>query len=67
MVKITLDEESIDAIVKYAKTHRNEIREIMKIIGDEALSVLKEKEILKEGAKLYREIQREINYTYRKD
>jgi len=67
MVKITLDEESIDAILKYAKTHRNEIRDIIKIIGEEALSVLKEKEVLKEGAKLYREIQREINYTYRKD
>jgi hypothetical protein len=67
MVKITLDEESIDAIFKYAKTHRNEIREILKIFGEEALSVLKEKEVLNEGAKLYREIQREINYTYRKD
>jgi len=67
MVKITLDEESIDAIVKYAKTHRNEVRELMKIFGEEALSVLTEKEVLKEGAKLYREIQREINYTYRKD
>lgn len=67
MVKITLDEESIDAIVKYAKTHRNEVRDLMKIFGEEALSVLTEKEVLKEGAKLYREIQREINYTYRKD
>ncbi len=67
MVKITIDEESIEAILKYAKTHRNEIREILKIIGEEALSVLTEKEVLKEGAKLYREIQREINYTYRKD
>ena len=67
MVKITLDEDSIDAILKYAKTHRNEIREILKIIGEETLSVLTEKEVLKEGAKLYREIQREINYTYRKD
>ena len=67
MVKITLDEESIEAILKYAKTHRNEISDILKIIGEETLSVLTEKEILKEGAKLYREIQREINYTYRKD
>ena len=67
MVKITIDEESIEAIFKYAKTHRNEIREILKIIGEEALSVLTEKEVLKEGAKLYREIQREINYTYRKE
>ena len=67
MVKITLDEESIEAIMKYAKTHRNEVRDLLKIIGEEALSILKEKEILKEGAKLYREIQREINYTYRKN
>jgi hypothetical protein len=67
MVKISLDEESIDAILKYAKTHRNEVRELLKIIGEEALSVLTDKDILKEGAKLYREIQREINYTYRKD
>ncbi len=67
MVKITLDEESIDAIVKYAKTHRDEVRELMKIIGEEALSVLMEKDVLKEGAKLYREIQREINYTYGKE
>ena len=37
MVKITLDEESIDAIVKYEKIKRKEIREIMKIIVDEAL------------------------------
>jgi len=66
MVKITLDEESIDAIVKYAKTHRKEVRELMKIIGEEALSVLMEKDVLNEGAKLYREIQREINYTYGK-
>jgi len=66
MVKITLDEESIDAIVKYAKTHRSEVRELMKIIGEEALSVLMEKDVLNGGAKLYREIQREINYTYNK-
>lgn len=67
MVKITLDEESIHAIVQYAKTHRNEIRELLKIIGEEALSVLREKDILRDGAQLYREIQSAINYTYKKD
>lgn len=66
MIKISLDEESIEVIVKYIKNNRNEIREIIKIIGIEALSILKEKEIVKEGAKLYREIQSEINYTYKK-
>ena len=65
MVKITLDEESIDAIIKYTKNHKNEVRELIKLIGEEILSVLMEKNILKSGAKLYREIQREINYTYK--
>ncbi len=64
MVKITLDEESIDAIVEYIKTHRREVREILKIIGEEALSVLREKDILRDGARLYRDIQEAINYTY---
>jgi hypothetical protein len=54
-------------MVKYAKTHRGEIRELLKIIGEEALSVLMEKNVLEDGAKLYREIQREINYTYGKE
>jgi hypothetical protein len=66
MVKVTLDEESISALVQYAKTHRKEIRELAKIVGEEILSVLKEKDVLEEGAQLYREIQRAINYTYKK-
>ncbi|MFO8078442.1 MAG: hypothetical protein R6U21_07370 [Thermoplasmatota archaeon] len=66
MVKITLDEKSIDAIINYTKTHRKEVREFVKIIGEETLSVLKEKDILNQGAKLYREIQSAINYTYKK-
>jgi hypothetical protein len=66
MVKITLDEESIHALVQYARTHRKEVRELAKIIGEEVISVLKEKEMLEEGAQLYREIQRAINYTYKK-
>ncbi len=66
MVKITLDEESIDAIINYTKTHRKEVREFIKTLGEESLSILKEKEILKEGAQLYREIQSAINYTYKK-
>lgn len=65
-MKITLDEESIENIVKYAKSHPKEIRELMEILGEEALSVLMERKVLNKGAKLYREIQREINYVYKK-
>ncbi|MEA2054882.1 MAG: hypothetical protein U9O96_07265 [Candidatus Thermoplasmatota archaeon] len=65
-MKITLDEESIKNIVEYVKSHPDEIRELMEILGKEAIAVMMERKILEHGAKLYREIQREINYTYRK-
>lgn len=64
-MKITLDEESVENIVKYAKSHPEEIKELMEIVGEQALDVLMERHVLQEGAKLYRAIQREINYTYR--
>ena len=66
MVKITLDEQSIDALVQYAKKHPDDIRDLIKIIGEEMLSVLMERDILDKGAHLYREIQQSINYTYNK-
>jgi hypothetical protein len=66
MVKITLDEESIDAFVQYAKKHPDDIRDLIKIIGEEMLSVLLQREMLDKGAQLYRGIQQAINYTYDK-
>lgn len=66
MVKITLDEESIDAFVQYAKKHPDGIRDLIKIIGEEMLSVLLQREMLDKGAQLYRGIQQAINYTYDK-
>ena len=66
MVKITLDEQSIDALVQYAKKHPDDIRDLIKIIGKEMVSVLMEKDMLDKGARLYREIQQSINYTYKK-
>jgi len=49
------------------KSNKKQIRELLEIVGDEALTVLTKREILKKGAKLYKEINSEINYTYRKD
>lgn len=66
MVKITLDEESIDAIVQYTKKHPDEIRDLIKLVGEEMISVLLQKDMLDKGAQLYRGIQRAINYTYEK-
>jgi len=65
-MKIELDEKTIDNFVNYALEHPDKIRMLIKLIGEESISVLKEKKILEEGAKLYREIMRTINYTYKK-
>ena len=65
-MKITIDEETIKNVVDYVKSHPGEIRELMKILGEEALAVLMERKILEQGAKLYRAIEREINFTYGK-
>jgi len=65
-MKITIDDETIKNVIKYVKAHPDEIRDLMKILGEEALAVLMERKILEQGAKLYRDIEREINYTYGK-
>ena len=66
-MKITLDEESIENIVEYIKNHPKEIREVINVLRHEVLAVIMERNVLEEGAKLYRAIQREINFTYNKD
>ncbi len=66
-MKIELDEKTIETIVDYALKNPDKIRKVLKLAGEEALSVLREKEILEEGAHLYREITRVINETYKKE
>jgi hypothetical protein len=65
-MKIELDEKTIDNIVNYALENPQKIRKLIKLMGEETLSVLKEKKMLEQGAFLYREITRHINYTYKK-
>ncbi|MFE3845437.1 hypothetical protein ACFL1L_01065 [Thermoplasmatota archaeon] len=65
-MKIELDEKTIDNIVNYALEHPDKIRILIKLIGEESISVLMERKILEKGAKLYREITKEINYTFKK-
>jgi hypothetical protein len=65
-MKIELDEKTIDNFVNYALEHPDKIRKLLKLIGEESISVLMERKILEKGAKLYREITKEINYTYKK-
>jgi hypothetical protein len=66
-MKIELDEKTIDNFVEYAINNPEKIRKLIKILGEETLSVLKERKIIDEGAKLYRDITRAINLTYKKE
>jgi hypothetical protein len=49
------------------KSNRKEIRELFKILSDEAFGVLFEQKTLEKGAELYKKLNSEINWTYRKD
>jgi hypothetical protein len=53
--------------IELLKTNRKEIREALKILADESLEVLNEKKTLERGADLYRKINSEINWTYKRD
>ncbi len=74
-INISIEGEDIAEIVNelirvgmdLLKTNRKELREILKILADESLEVLNEKKILEKGAELYKKINSEINWTYRRD
>jgi hypothetical protein len=77
MVKINISVEGedlseiIDELmtlgIKMAKSNRKEIRELLKIISEEAFGVLFEQKTLEKGAELYKKLNSEINWTYRRD
>jgi hypothetical protein len=74
-INISIEGENISEIVDelmhigidLLKNHRKELREVLKIVADESLEVLNEKKILEQGAELYRKINSEINWTYKRD
>lgn len=59
-MKITLDEESIDNIVKYINEHPEEINKIMETFATKAIDILMKDEVLEKGADLYKMIKRAI-------
>jgi hypothetical protein len=74
-INITVEGEDIPAIIdellhvgiNLLETNRKEIREALKILADEALEVLNEKKTLEKGAQLYKKINTEINWTYKRE
>jgi hypothetical protein len=73
-INITIEGEDISEIIDellhvgigLLKANRKEIREVLKIFADESLEVLNEKKTLEKGAELYRKINSEINWTYKR-
>ena len=73
-IKITIEGEDISEIIDellhvgigLLKANRKEVREVLKILADESLEVLNEKKTLEKGAELYRKINSEINWTYKR-
>lgn len=73
-INISIEGENISEIVDellhvgidLLKSNRKEIRDILKIMADEAFEVLEEKKTLERGAELYRKINQEINWTYKR-
>lgn len=74
-INISVEGEDLSEIVSellnlgidVIKSNRKEIREVMKILSDEALEVLMERKTLEKGAQLYKKINTEINWTYKRD
>jgi hypothetical protein len=73
-INITIEGENVSEIInellhvgiELLKTNRKEIREALKILADESLEILNEKKTLEKGAELYRKINSEINWTYKR-
>ncbi|PNX46116.1 MAG: hypothetical protein BV459_07050 [Thermoplasmata archaeon M11B2D] len=74
-INITIEGENISDIVNellhvgidLLKANRKELREVLRILADESLEILNDKKTLEKGAELYRKINSEINWTYKRD
>lgn len=74
-INITIEGENISDIINellkvgidLLKANRKELRDVLKLLADESLEVLNEKKTLEKGADLYRKINSEINWTYKRD
>lgn len=74
-INITIEGEDVSEIINellhvgidLLKANRKELREVLKILAEESLEVISEKKTLEKGAQLYKKINSEINWTYKRD
>ena len=73
-INISIEGEDLESIIselisigkEFVKSNREDLKELMEVLADEAIDVLMKRKILEKGAKLYKEINSEINYAYKK-
>ncbi|MBU0497378.1 MAG: hypothetical protein KKC68_04545 [Candidatus Thermoplasmatota archaeon] len=53
--------------VTVLQNNRKEVREILKLVSDEAFDVLFERKTLERGAELYKKLNSEINWSYKQN
>ena len=74
-INISIEGEEIEDIIgelldigsNLLESNRKELRKLLNILADESLDVLLEHKTLEKGATLYRKINSEINWTYKRD
>lgn len=74
-INISIEGEDIPEIMselanvglELLKSHQKEVKEMMRLLADDALEVLLERKTLEKGAQLYKKINTEINWTYKRE
>ena len=72
-INISIEGENLESVIselisvgtELVKSNREDLGELMEVLADEAIDTLMKHKILEKGAKLYKEINSEINYAYR--
>ena len=73
-INISIEGEDLEDIIselisigkEFVKSNREDLKELMEVFADDAIDILMKHKILEKGAKLYKEINSEINYAYKK-
>ncbi len=74
-INISIEGEDLEHIIdelfaigfNVLKNNQKNIREALRILAYDAIDVLSEKKTLERGAQLYKKINMEINWTYKRD
>ena len=63
-IKLMLNEENIDLIVKYLADHPNETKALLNTVTDQLFEILVSPKTIRKGAGFYKALNKEINRKY---